>query len=353
MRKIVILGGGYGGQAIIQGLLDHHLPDDIEIVLVDRMPFQGLKTEYYALAAGTAADIELRVSFPKHPQLKIQYGDISSIDLVGKTIHIEQTEDIAYDSLIIALGSTDRYHGIQGAEQFTNSIQSFSNTRKTFQKLNDVSPYGHVNIVGGGLSGVELAAELRESRPDLNISILDRPSRILSTFPSKLSIYVEHWFKVHHVDIRSLISVARVEEGALYNASETILSDVTIWTAGIQPVQIVQDLQVAKDAGGRIILNAYSQIAEHPEVYVIGDCASLPFAPSAQAAGAQAEQVAEVIHALWRDQIPKLGPIHLKGTLGALGKKAGFGLMGKSSVMGRVPRILKSGVLWMSKRHFG
>ena len=353
MRKLVILGGGYGGLAIIQGLLDDHLPEDIEMVLVDRMPFQGLKTEYYALAAGTAADLELRVAFPKHPQLTIKYGEISSIDLEGKTVHMELAEDINYDFLIIALGCTDSYHGIEGAEQFTSSIQSFSNTRKTYLQLNDTKPYGQVNIIGGGLSGVEMAAELRESRPDLNISILDRHSRVLSSFPSKLSIYVEHWFQSHDVKTCGHISVARIENGAIYNGPEIIESDVTVWTAGIQPVRVVQDLQVAKDQGGRIILNAYSQIAEHPDVYVIGDCASLPLAPSAQAAGAQAEQVAEVIHSLWRGETPKLHPFHLKGTLGALGKKAGFGLMGKTAVMGRVPRLLKSGVLWMSRRHLG
>ncbi|AOZ92003.1 NAD(P)/FAD-dependent oxidoreductase [Paenibacillus crassostreae] len=353
MRKLVILGGGYGGLAIIQGLLDHQLPEDIELILLDRMPFQGLKTEFYALAAGTVADLDLRVSFPKHPQLTIKYGEVTSIDLEGKKVHLALAEEITYDYLVIALGCTDRYHGVEGADQFTNSIQSFTNTRRTYQRLNDLIPYSQVNIIGGGLSGVELAAELRESRPDLNISILDRHSRVLSTFPSKLSIYVEHWFKAHDVDTRPHVSVARIEDGAIYNGSEIIQSDATIWTAGIQPVLIVQDLQVAKDAGGRIILNSYSQIAEHPEVYVIGDCASLPFAPSAQAAGAQAEQVAAVIHALWRGETPKLHAIHLKGTLGALGKKAGFGLMGKSSVMGRVPRLLKSGVLWMSKRNLG
>ncbi len=353
MRKLVILGGGYGGLAIIQGLLDDHLPEDIEMVLVDRMPFQGLKTEYYALAAGTAADLELRVAFPKHPQLTIKYGEIASIDLEGKKVLMEQSDEINYDYLIIALGCTDRYHGIEGAEQFTSSIQSFSNTRKTYQQLNDVRPYGQVNIIGGGLSGVEMAAELRESRPDLNIAILDRHSRVLSSFPSKLSLYVEHWFQSHDVDTRSHVSVDRIEAEGIYNGSEIILSDVTVWTAGIQPVRVVQDLQVAKDPGGRIILNSYSQIAEHPEVYVIGDCASLPLAPSAQAAGAQAEQVAEVIHSLWRGDTPKLHPLRLKGTLGALGKKAGFGLMGKKAVLGRVPRLLKSGVLWMSKRHLG
>lgn len=351
MKKLVVLGGGYGGLAIIQELLNNHLPEDVELVLIDRMPFQGLKTEYYALAAGTASDFDLRVSFPIHPKLTIKYGEITSIDLDGKRVLLSQADVVEFDYLVIALGCTDRYHGIEGAEEFTRSIQTFSNTRQTYQRLNDVKPYGIVNIVGGGLSGVELAAELRESRPDLNIAILDRGTRVLSAFPSKLSVYVEHWFQSHHVDTRSHISITRVEDGVLYNGDESILSDETIWTGGIQPVKVVQDLLIAKDPGGRVVLNSFSQIPEHPDVYVIGDCASLPFAPSAQAAGAQAEQVAHVIHALWRGETPKLNALHLKGTLGALGKKAGFGLMGKKSVVGRVPRLLKSGVLWMSKRH--
>ncbi|GAB6991567.1 NAD(P)/FAD-dependent oxidoreductase [Paenibacillus pini] len=353
MRKFVILGGGYGGLAIIQGLLNHHLPSDIELVLVDRMPFQGIKTEYYALAAGTASDFDLRIAFPNHPQLTKTYGDVTSIDLENKTVHMDQSDPIVYDYLVIALGCTDRYHGIPGAELYSNSIQTFSSTRLTYQRLNDVKPYGNVHIIGGGLSGVETAAELRESRPDLNITILDRGSRVLSAFPATVSKYVEQWFQDHDVQTRSHISVSHLEDGVVFNGNEPIHSDVTVWTGGIQPVKVVQDLQVPKDTGGRVILNQYYQIPDHTEVFVVGDCASIPFAPSAQAAGAQAEQVAEIMHAIWRGDTPKLHKIHLKGTLGALGSKAGFGLMGRTSVKGRVPRMLKSGVLWLSRRHFG
>jgi NADH dehydrogenase len=89
-------------------------------------------------------------------------------------------------------------------------------------------------------------------------------------------------------------------------------------------------------------------------VFVVGDCASLPFSPSAQAAESQGKQVVEVIHAGWKGETPRLDQIKLKGVLGSLGKKSGFGVMGKHTVMlGKVPRALKSGVLWMSKRHFG
>lgn len=353
MRTLLVLGGGYGGLALIQELLNNHLPQDIEIILIDRMPYQGIKTEYYALAAGTVTDYHLRIQFPVHPRLTIRYGEVSSIDLESRIITMEPDETVSYDILAIALGCTDNYHNIPGADQYTCSIQTFAGTRETYQRLNDVKPYGTINIVGGGLSGVELAAELRESRPDLNIAILDRGERVLSAFPAKLSQYVEEWFHHHQVQTLGRVSVSHVEKDALFNGTEEILSDVTVWTAGIQPVKVVQELTVPKDRGGRIILDEYYRVPDYPEVYVIGDCASLPFAPSAQAAGAQGEQVAQVIQALWRGETPKLHPIRLKGTLGSLGKKAGFGLMGQRSVKGRVPRILKSGVLWMSKRTLG
>ncbi|CAH1058235.1 NAD(P)/FAD-dependent oxidoreductase [Paenibacillus pseudetheri] len=353
MRTLLVLGGGYGGLALIQELLNNHLPQDIEIILIDRMPYQGIKTEYYALAAGTVTDYHLRIQFPVHPRLTIRYGEVSFIDLESRIVTMEPDETVSYDILAIALGCTDNYHNIPGADQYTCSIQTFAGTRETYQRLNDVKPYGTINIVGGGLSGVELAAELRESRPDLNISILDRGERVLSAFPAKLSQYVEEWFHHHQVQTLGRVSVSHVEKDALFNGAEEILSDVTVWTAGIQPVKVVQELTVPKDRGGRIILDEYYRIPDYPEVYVIGDCASLPFAPSAQAAGAQGEQVAQVIQAMWRGETPKLHSIRLKGTLGSLGKKAGFGLMGQRSVKGRVPRILKSGVLWMSKRTLG
>ncbi|MBY9078854.1 NAD(P)/FAD-dependent oxidoreductase [Paenibacillus sp. HN-1] len=353
MKKLLVLGGGYGGLALIQTLLEPHLPGDVEIVLVDRMPYQGIKTEYYSLAAGTVSDHDIRIAFPDDPRVKKRYGEVSSVELDRKLVHMADGEEIPYDLLAIALGCTDNYHSIPGAPEHTCSIQSLSSTRETYRRLNDVKPYGTVNIVGGGLSGVEIAAELRESRPDLNITILDRGERVLSSFPARLSKYVEEWFSEHQVNTRGKISVSHIEPGAVYNGTEAICSDVTVWTGGIQPVKVVQDLNLPKDRGGRVMLGEYYQVPDYPEVYVIGDCASLPFAPSAQAAGAQGEQIAHIMRALWKNETPKLHNIKLKGTLGSLGKSEGFGLLGSRSVMGRVPRILKSGVLWMSKRHFG
>lgn len=353
MNNVVVLGGGYGGLAVVLELLEKGLPKDTRIYLIDRLPYQGLKTEYYALAAGTVTDLDIRIAFPEHPALTIFYGEIEGIDLERRTVIVAEQDPIAFDSLVIALGCTDNYHGIEGAAEFSCSIQSLHSTRHTYQKLNDTRPNGQITIVGGGLSGVEIAAELRESRPDLNIRILDRGDSILNGFPGRLQKYVSHWFQEHDVELRSHISITSLEQGVVHNGTEALASDVIVWTAGIRPVDLVRNLELPKDKQGRLLVNEWHELPDVPHVYVVGDCASSRFSPSAQLAEAMGKQVAEVIANRWHGKETNLDKIKLKGVLGSLGKKAGFGLMGSTPIIGRVPRVLKSGVLWMSKRHFG
>ena len=167
----------------------------------------------------------------------------------------------------LALGCTDNYHGIDGAELYSNSIQTLSASRKTYIALNDVKPYGQVTIVGGGLSGVEVAAELRESRPDLNIRIIDRGPSILSAFPGKLQEYVSSWFIEHEVEMRGHISLVQAgrRRPSRQQQLESDLSDVTVWTAGIQPVELVQRMNLPKDNQGRLIINEYHQLPDYNE----------------------------------------------------------------------------------------
>ncbi|MNZ40830.1 NADH dehydrogenase [compost metagenome] len=117
---------------------------------------------------------------------------------------------------------------------------------------------------------------------------------------------MDKWFQEHEVETLSHISIQSFEQGVLHHESGDIYSDVTVWTAGIQPVKIVQDLTVAKDKQGRVVPGAHYQIPDHPEVFVCGDCASLPFAPSDQAAEGQGHQIAHTISSMWHGGEPKL-----------------------------------------------
>ncbi len=355
MKKLVLLGGGYGCMRILQRILPHGLPNDMEVVLIDRSPYHCLKTEYYALAAGTASDHHLRVQFPDDARLTIKYGTVKEIHLNEKAVELDNNELVSYDQLIIGLGCEDKYHNVPGAEENTYGIQTMSATRQTYEAINNVRPEGTVSIVGAGLSGVELASELRESRPDLTIKLFDRGEIILSMFPRRLSTYVQNWFVEHGVEVANKSNITKVEPGALYNHDERMESDAIIWTAGVQPVEVVRKLPVEKDANGRILLAAQHFLPNDDSVFVVGDCASLPQAPSAQLAEGQAEQIVTILKKQWNGEaLPETLPrIKLKGVLGSLGKKHGFGLMGEHTLLGRVPRVLKSGVLWMYKYHSG
>ncbi|WP_449537431.1 NAD(P)/FAD-dependent oxidoreductase [Ferdinandcohnia sp. Marseille-Q9671] len=355
MKNLVILGGGYGGMRLLHRLLPNHLPENIQITLIDRAPYHSLKTEFYALAAGTISDSHVRVSFPEHPRLHVRYGEVTSIDLHAKQIQMKDQESVTYDDLVIGLGCEDKYHNVPGAQEYTNSIQSIDSSRQTYQKLNNLHANATVAIVGAGLSGVELASELYESRPDLKIKLFDRGNHILSAFPERLSLYVENWFDKNHIEIINNSNITRVEENVLYNNDEPIPCDVIVWTAGIQPNKVVRDLDVEKDPSGRVVLTKQHNLPNDEHVYVVGDCASLPHAPSAQLAEGQAEQIVQVLQKRWKGEEPpaEFPTIKLKGVLGSLGKKEGFGLVADRTLTGRVPRMLKSGVLWMYKYHNG
>lgn len=355
MKKLVLLGGGYGNMRILRELLPNHLPNDVMITLIDRVPYHSLKTEYYALAAGTVSDQEVRVPFPEHHQVNVMYGEITTIDLENNQVHLTHSEPVSFDELIIGLGCEDKFHNIPGADEFTHSIQTISKARDTNQTLNNLPANSIVSIVGGGLSGIELASELRESRPDLIIKLFDRGKTILSSFPERISRYVQNWFNTNGVEVVNEATITKVEKGLLYNHDKAVPTDVVVWTAGIQPNKLVQNLNVEKDRQGRIVLTKHHHLPNNENIYVVGDCASLPYAPSAQLAESQAEQIVDVLRKRWNGEPlpPEMPTIKLKGTLGSLGKKQGFGLMADHAITGRIARILKSGVLWMYKFHKG
>ncbi|MEW9675572.1 NAD(P)/FAD-dependent oxidoreductase [Lentibacillus sp. L22] len=353
MKRLVILGGGYGGVRVIAGLLNHQLSEDIAITVVDRNPYQSLKTEFYSIAAGTSADKDVRVNFPEDKRVNYIFGEITAINTEDREIILEgRTERVEYDYLVVALGCEDIYHGIEGAQEYTHSVQTFQQARRTWAAVGNLKAYGKVAIVGAGLSGIEVAAEIRESRPDLNIRLLDRGASVLKAFNPKVQEYVESWFIENQVEVLHHANVEYVEKDGVCNNGICFVNDVTIWTAGVQPHHLARALPFQKDQQGKIIVNDYYQVPENKHIYVVGDCASSFHSPSGQLAMQQGDQIAEVLLAVLHDKQPKKPKaIKLKGTLGSLGKSDGFGNMFQQPFTGLVPRIAKSGVLWLSKRH--
>ncbi|MFD1361301.1 NAD(P)/FAD-dependent oxidoreductase [Lentibacillus salinarum] len=353
MKHLVILGGGYGGINIIQNLIEHDLPEDLHISIIDRNPYHSVKTEFYTIAAGTSADKDVRMDFPEHDKVSYIFGEISRIDTTHQQIILaNRSEPVAYDYLVIALGCEDNHHGVEGAADFTESVQTFNKARHTGMAIGNLPAFGKATIVGAGLSGIEVAAEIRESRPDLNIRLLDRGQSVLKAFDPKIQNYVEDWFMKNDVEVVHGANVEYVEKDGVCNNGVCYVNDVTIWTAGVRPNYLARELPLEKDDQEKIIVNDFYQVPEQPHIYVVGDCASSEHSPSAQLARQQGEQIADVLAAVFKGKEPKKpGKLKLKGTLGSLGSSEGFGEMMSQSMVGFIPRLAKSGVLWLNKRH--
>src|SRR5699024_2439369 len=133
----------------------------------------------------------------------------------------------------------------------------------------------------------------------------------------KLSNYIENWFEKNSVHVIPNSDINRVEPGRIYNNDVPEDLDLIVWTAGIQPVEIVRNLPIDISKSGRVILNQYHQVPTYKNVYVVGDCADLPFAPSAQLAEYQGDQIADVMKLIWQNKaLPeKMPEIKIQGFL--------------------------------------
>lgn len=353
MKRLVVLGGGYGGVRVVLNLLEKQLPEETEIVLVDKNPYHSLKTEFFTIAAGTTAEKDVRMAFPDDERVRYIFKKAETIDTDKQRITFEQSnETLDYDYLVLGLGCEDDYHGVEGASEFTESVQSFSRARHTGMRVCNLNAYGKVAIIGAGLSGIEVASEIRESRPDLNIRLLDRGGSVLKAFDAKIQAHVAEWFLKNDVDVLHHAKVEYVEKEGVCNNGICYMDDVTIWTAGVQPHHLVRGLPFEKDGQGKLLLNDYYQVPEAPNIYAVGDVASSDHSPSAQLAIQQGDQISAVLASSLQDKEPKKPKeIKLKGTLGSLGKSDGFGNMLQQPMTGFLPRLAKSGVLWLNKRH--
>ena len=140
----------------------------------------------------------------------------------------------------------------------------------------------------------------------------------------------------------------------MYNHDEPLECDAIVWTAGIQANEVVRNLPVEQDGSGRVVLTKYHNIPNNEHVYVVGDCAALPHAPSAQLAEGQGEQIVQILLKRWHNEpLPdELPVIKLKGVLGSLGK-AWLWFASKPTINRTCTKVTKIGILWMYKYHNG
>jgi len=393
--QIVIVGGGAGGLELVRRLGAKYGRKHHDIILVDKNLSHIWKPLLHEVAAGSLDANLDEVGYRGHCNLwgyRYFQGSLDGIDRAAKTISLAPVMDedgseliaghtIRYDILAIALGSVSNDFGVPGvaehclyldsrvqADRFRTRLLNHC-LRVSRAMMNDpgANELVRIAIVGGGATGVELAAELYnaagalryyglevfdESR--LHVTLLEAGPRILPALPEKLSQAAKHELGVLGVNVLENTQVIEARPRTLLTrAGDTIEADLIVWAAGVRGAEFLSELGLETNPRNQIIVTETLQTTVDPCIYALGDCASFtppgetrPVPPRAQAAHQMALVVFDNIvrmqkgrplrHFVYRDK----GSLVSLSRFSAVGSLMGNLIGGSMAIEGRLARFI-------------
>ncbi len=345
MQTIVVVGGGAGGLELATRLGDSiGKKGEAKIVLVDRLPTHFWKPLLHEVAAGKTDPnlhhVEYRAHAAEH-NFEFMRGALTGIDRINKRIDLAACSDldhvevqparqIAYDTLVLAFGSVTNFFSVPGAAEHCVTLDTVGQAESfrramiaAIMREGGVRQQGGIKkgidiaIVGGGATGVELAAELRNTAialgyynvhdldpvQDIRIRIVEAGERILPQLKPHLSTRAASLLKTLNVSIATGKRVSAVTAATVETAcGETFAADIAVWAAGIAAPPVCATLGLPVNRIGQVIVGATLQSEADPSIFAIGDCASAPWKeqdarlpPRAQVAHQQALFLSKVL----------------------------------------------------------
>jgi len=358
MKKVVIIGAGFGGLTAAKILAGH----DFEITIIDKTNHHVFQPLLYQVAttALSPADIAttIRSVFSQNKNVKVLLGEVNSINKENRKVYFNNSE-IDFDYLIVATGSRHSYFGKDEWEKFAPGLKTINDALKIREKIllslesaeKESDPakrqkYLNFVIIGGGPTGVELAGAISEIVnknviPDFRnidvsmtkVYLIEALSKILSTYPDKLSAHALDDLKKLQVDVILSEKVTEINENGVKVGDKFIESRNVLWAAGNQPSPLIKSLGTETDKQGRAIVNEDLSIKEDQNIFVIGDAALVKneqgefLAAIAPVAIQQGKYVAKnLVKNLSEKQRSKF-KYNDKGTLATIGKAKAVGVV--------------------------
>jgi len=361
-KRIVILGGGFAGVYAALHLERTFARDgDIEITLIS--------DENFLLFTPMLSEVPSSSIEPRHiispiraffRKVKFQNSQVRLIDLekglvVSSHCLMCQRHELNFDHLVLALGSTTNFYGLPGVAENALPMKTLSDAMMLRNHIIDLFEHADLQsdpqirkamltfvVVGAGFAGAETAAELHDFaytarryypnvRPEeVRVILVHAGSRIMPEIGEKLADYASKKLTENGVEVllNTRVRSATADWVELING-ERIPTKSLVWTAGVAPSPLLTTLPCARNERGQIVVNEYLEVADHPGIWAIGDCAQIPnprtgapYPPTAQHAVREGKMVAQNIAASIRVGKKKPFTYRPLGVLAALGRRS-------------------------------
>jgi NADH:ubiquinone reductase (H+-translocating) len=301
MPHVVIIGGGFGGLYAARSL--RRLP--LDVTLVDRRNHHVFQPLLYqvAMAALSPGDIAspIRWILRRERNIEVLLGDVDRIEPSRRVIHLSDGDEIGYDFLIVAAGSTHAYFGHDDWRRYAPGLKTLEDgleiRRRVLLAFERAEREGDpvkrqalltFAIVGGGPTGVELAGALAEiARKSLardfrhfdpgsaSIVLIEGGPSVLPAFPEPLRNAARRDLERLGVQVRTGTIVTRIAPGLVEAGDWHLRAETVLWAAGVAASPLGATLGAPVDRAGRVLVNPDLTVPGHPDIFVIGDLASL------------------------------------------------------------------------------
>jgi NADH dehydrogenase FAD-containing subunit len=359
--RVVIVGGGFGGLAAAKALRK----TDVQIVLIDRQNHHLFQPLLYQVATSVLSPGQIaspiRGILGRQRNTTVILGEVTGVDSDRRCVFIDSVDRegvaLEYDSLILATGASHSYFGHDEFARFAPGLKSLADAVSIRNRVlsafeqaeTEEDPRRHRDLltfvlVGAGPTGVEMAgalailvrstlrSEFRRVDPaSARIVLIDMGPRVLGSFAESLSAAAQKRLGQLGVDVRLGHGVEHIDADGVIVGGERIVSKTVIWTAGVAPSPAGKWLKAPTDRAGRVRVQPDLSVPGHPEIFVVGDTASLdqdarPLAGVAQVAMQQGRYAGMVIHRrLSKKTSPPPFRYFDKGTMAVVGK--GFAIL--------------------------
>jgi NADH dehydrogenase len=299
MKRVVIIGGGFGGLYAAKRLRSA----PVTVTLIDRRNHHVFQPLLYQVATAGLSAIDIgepiRRILRKQKNTVVRLAEARSIDLDKRRIVLADGDEVTYDYLIVAAGARDFYFDHDDWELHAPGLKSIEDALEIRRRVLSAFEQAEVvrdadaqrslltfAIIGGGPTGAELAGALAElsrhtladefrhfDAGDARVVLIEAGERILSGYPPRLSAKAHRQLERLGVEIRTGTAVTAIDAEGVIVGEERISCRTMLWAAGVAASGLGASLGVNLDKAGRVIVEPDLTVPGHPEVFVVGDLA--------------------------------------------------------------------------------